>query len=73
MKVNDNPFPRDQNMVDARLLKRKTKVLISTDPEKLEPSIPRCKYQLMNIERSKGIVMNIRADMSRERHQGMGQ
>ena len=30
MKVDDNPFPRDQNMVDARLLKGKTKVLIST-------------------------------------------
>ena len=30
MKVNDNPFPRDQNMVDARLLKGKTKVLTST-------------------------------------------
>ena len=29
MKVDDNPFPRDQNMVDARLLKRKTKVLTS--------------------------------------------
>ena len=29
-KVDDNPFPRDQNMVDARLLKGKTKVLIST-------------------------------------------
>ena len=30
MKVDDNPFPRDQNMVDARLLKGKTKVLVST-------------------------------------------
>jgi len=29
MKVNDNPFPGDQNMVDAGLLK-KTKVLTST-------------------------------------------
>ena len=29
MKVDDNPFPRDQNMVDARLLKGKTKVLTS--------------------------------------------
>ena len=29
MKVNDNPFLRDQNMVDARLLKGKTKVLTS--------------------------------------------
>ena len=30
MKVDDNLFPRDQNMVDARLLKGKTKVLTST-------------------------------------------
>ena len=29
MKVNDNPFPGDQNMVDARLIKGKTKVLTS--------------------------------------------
>ena len=29
MKVDDNPFPRDQNIVDARLLKGKTKVLTS--------------------------------------------
>jgi len=30
MKVDDNPFPIDQNMVDARLLKGKAKVLTST-------------------------------------------
>ena len=30
MKVDDNPFPGDQNMVDARLLRGKTKVLTST-------------------------------------------
>ena len=30
MKVDDNPFPRDQNMVDARLLKGKTEVLTLT-------------------------------------------
>ena len=30
MKVDDNPFPKDQNMVDAKLLKGKTKVLAST-------------------------------------------
>ena len=30
MKVDDNPFPGDQNMVDARLLKGKTKVLTLT-------------------------------------------
>ena len=30
MKFDDNPFPGDQNMVDARLIKGKTKVLTST-------------------------------------------
>ena len=30
MEVDDNPFPRDQNMVDVKLLKGKTKVLTST-------------------------------------------
>ena len=30
MKVDDNPFPGDQNMVDARLIKGKTRVLTST-------------------------------------------
>jgi hypothetical protein len=29
MKVDDNPFPRDQNMVDAKLFRGKTKVLTS--------------------------------------------
>ena len=29
MNVDDNPFPKDQNMVDAKLLKGKTKVLTS--------------------------------------------
>jgi len=29
MKVDDNPFPRDQNMVDAKLFKGKAKVLTS--------------------------------------------
>ena len=29
MKVDDNPFSKDQNMVDAKLFKRKTKALTS--------------------------------------------
>ena len=38
MKVDDNPFPRDQNMVDARLLKGKTKVLASTRSKRNQKS-----------------------------------
>ena len=30
MKIDDNPFPGEENMVDARLFKGKTKVLTST-------------------------------------------
>ena len=30
MKVDDNPFPKDHNMVDAKLFKGKTKVLTSS-------------------------------------------
>ena len=67
MKVDDNPFPRDENMVDAKLFKGKTKVLMSTRAKKLEPLTQRCKYRLMNIERLKGIMTNRGADMSRER------
>ena len=29
MRVDDNPFPKDQNMVDAKLFKGMTKVLTS--------------------------------------------
>ena len=29
MKVDDNPFPKDHNMVDAKLFKGKAKVLTS--------------------------------------------
>ena len=29
MNVDDNPFPKDQNMVDAKLFKGKAKVLTS--------------------------------------------
>ena len=70
MKADDNPFPRDQNMIDAGLLKGKTKVLTSTNQEKLEQSIPRCKYRLTSIEKLEDIMTGQRANMSRERHQG---
>ena len=40
MKVDDNPFPRYQNMVDARLLKAKAKVLTSTRSREIETVDP---------------------------------
>ena len=58
MKVDDNPFPRDQNMVNAKLLKGKTKVLTSTKSREVETvdpemqisadeyrEIKRCRYK----------------------------
>ena len=51
MKVDDNPFPGDQNMVDARLLKGKTKVLTSTKSKEARTVDPK---------------MQISADESRE-------
>ena len=60
-------------MVDARLLKGKTKVLTSTRARETGIVDPRYKYRLMNIEKLEDVVTNRRADTSRERHQGMGQ
>ena len=69
MKVDDNPFPGDQNMVDARLFKGKTKVLTSNksreagtvDPER---QISTDEYRKIKRRRDKQ-----KADMSREKHQ----
>ena len=72
MKVDDNPFLGDQTMVDARLLKGRTKVLTSTRKEKLEQSISRCKYRLMNTGKSEDVATSKRTDMSREKRQKMG-
>jgi hypothetical protein len=69
MKVYDNPFLKDQTMVDAKLFKGKTKVLNQLRPEKSGQLIQRYKYQLMSIEKLKGIMTNKRTDMSREKHQ----
>ena len=44
MKVDDNPFPGYQNMVDAGLFKRKTKVLTSTKSK--EARIVNLKMQI---------------------------
>ena len=40
MKVDDNPFLGDQNMVDARLLKEKTKVQTSARSRETETVCP---------------------------------
>ena len=72
MKVDDNPFPGDQNMVDARLLKGKTKVLTSTKSREAKQSIPRGKYRPMNTGELKDVAISKRADMSREERRKQG-
>ena len=72
MKVDDNPFPGDQNMVDARLLKGKTKVLTSTRSRETRTIDPEMQISLMNIEKLEDVAISKRADMSREKHQKMG-
>ena len=42
------------------------------EQEKLEQSIPRCKYRLMSIEKLEGVVMSKRADISTKKCQRMG-
>jgi len=58
IKVDDNPFLGDQNMVDARLLKGKTKVLTSTKSREVgivdpEMQISADKYREMRRHRDK--------------------
>ena len=54
MKVDDNPFLKDQNMVDAKLLKGKTKVLTSTRAKEtriVDPEIQILVDEYREIER----------------------
>ena len=69
MKVDDNPFPRDQNMVDVGLFKGKTKVLTSAKSREAGIVDPKCKYRLMNTERLENVIISRKADMSRGKRQ----
>ena len=71
MKVDVNPFPKDQNMVDAKLLKGKTKVLTSTMAKETRTVDPEMQISADEYKELKGIVTNRKANMSRERHQEM--
>ena len=46
MKVDDNPFPGDQNMVDAGLFKGKTKVLMSTKSKEARTVDPKIQISV---------------------------
>ena len=72
MKVDDNPFPKDQNMVDAKLFKGKIKVLTSAKARKtgmvdLEMQISADEYRELKRRRDQQ-----KTDMSREKHHEMG-
>ena len=57
MKDDDNPFPRDQNMVDARLLKGKTKVLKSVRSKEtriVDPEMQISADEYREIKRRRG-------------------
>ena len=66
MKVDDNPFPRDQNMVDAGLFKGKTKVLTSTKSKEARIVDPK-----MQISADKyGEIRRCRAEQKSRYEQG---
>ena len=64
IKVDDNPFLRDQNMVDARLLKGKTKVLTSTRAKETRTVDP--EMQILADEYSK---IKRRRDQQKSRYE----
>ena len=72
MKVDDNPFPGDQNMVDARLLKGRTKVLTSTKSRETRTVDPERQISTDEYRGIKRRATRKRADMSKEKHQRMG-
>ena len=72
MKVDDNPFLGDQNMVDARLLKGKTKVLTSTKSRETRIVNPEMQISADEYREIRSVVTNRRADMNWERRQGTG-
>ena len=67
MKVDDNPFPRDQNMVDARLLKGKTKVLTSTKSKEAGTTNPKMQISADEYREIRRHRTKQRADTSRGR------
>ena len=64
MKVDNNPFPRDQNMVDARLLKEKTKVITSTRSRETRTVDPK-----MQISADKDRDIRRRGDKQKSRYE----
>ena len=56
MKVDDNPFPNDQNLVDAKLFKGKPKVLTSArarETRTVDPEMQISADEYKEIKRSR--------------------
>ena len=64
MKVDDNPFPGDQNMVDVGLFKGKTKVLTSARSRKARTIDPN-----MQISANKYREIRRRHDQQKSRYE----
>ena len=73
MKVDDDPFPGDQNMVDVGLFKGKTKVLTSAKSRKDGTIDPKMQISANEYREIKNVMISRRADMSRGKHQKMEQ
>ena len=71
MKVDDNPFPKDHNMVDAKLFKGKAKVLTSAMARETIIVDPEMQISADEYREIKRRLTNKRADMSREKHREM--
>ena len=67
MKVDDNPFLGDQNMVDARLFKEKTKVLTSTKSREARIVDPKIRISVDEYREIRRHHAEQRADTSRGR------
>ena len=72
MKVDDNPFPGDQNMVDAGLFKGKTKVLTSTESREAGTINPEMQISADEYREIRRVTPSKRTNTSRGRHQKMG-
>ena len=71
MKVDDNPFPRDQNMVDVEIFKGKTKVLTSARSKEAGIVDPKMQISADEYREIKNVVISRRSDMNRGKRQRM--
>ena len=71
MKVDDNPFLGDQNMVDVGIFKGKTKVLTSARSREARTVDPEIQMSADEYREVKNVVISRRADTSRGKRQRM--